>query len=163
MAITVKRVLQGQLWNELVDAVEVCLLKMELFSPDARRTVIFDDARFNGLLRATVIRHQECFTVSPWAGPQKVADGFGYRRVFTDHTAEDIARSVRAQLAAAKCEGAPLECFGCGCTFDRREAQWLRFLPEPVDEAIPDIPCDVVGREVSGAVPLCAVCATTPW
>ena len=163
MAITIKRALHGLFWSELVDAVESCLGKMGLFSAEEWRTVIFDDACRNGLLRATVIRTQTCFTVAPWEGPWEAASGFGYARVFTDHRAEDIAQSIGEQLFAARCATRAVECFECGSTFDPRETRWLRFLSTAADDAAKGVPCEILEREESGAVPLCPVCGTARW
>jgi hypothetical protein len=164
MTTTIHRVLHGPLWNELIDAVEACLQTMRLFSSEERRTVIFDDTSPNGLLRATVIRKEIGFTVSPWDGPWQAPDGFGYVRIFTDHRAEDIAQSIREQLATARCAIPAVECFACGCTFERRETRWLRFLPVDADETGGDeVSCEVFEHHVRGAVPVCGVCATAPW
>jgi hypothetical protein len=156
MTVTIKRALSGHSWDDVVTAVETNLAKSALLSTEARPFVVFDDARLSGLLRVAVVRSTQCVTVWPWAGLSQVEDGFKYLRVFVDHLADDIARSIKAQLVAVPCATPALECFGCGSPFDQREARWLRWSSPGV--SMEKIHQEMLHGKYPEAVPVCPAC-----
>lgn len=102
MPISTERQLLTNIWSADVDAIEHVLKGMVPPFPAENSKVIFAEVVEDGLLHVTVAREHESFTITPWSGPEKAADGFRYVHAFGDKQVNDIAQSIRDQLGTTR-------------------------------------------------------------
>lgn len=103
MAITTKRKLLTSFWTADVEVLETAIGRFKtdsLLANDCQ--IVFFEIAGDGHLHVNVIHRHATMTVSGWAGPASLPDGFVHNRTFGDVQASQMIRHIRDMVFAPR-------------------------------------------------------------
>jgi hypothetical protein len=103
MAITTKHKLLTESWTADVEALETAIRRFKADGPRANDCqVVFFEIVGDAHLHVNVMHKHPTMTVSGWAGPASLPDGFVHNRTFGDMQPSQMIRHIREMVFAVR-------------------------------------------------------------